>query len=109
MTTTTAADVRTRIDLFLSQCGLSQRGASGLRWNQSLREDDEARAALDRLLGEELTPARAVQIALVITCGAAMPVLSQASRSFAPSPPRNAFWPWFARSRNCTYSQLVGW
>ena len=26
--TTTAADVRTRIDLFLSQCGLAQRGAS---------------------------------------------------------------------------------
>ena len=28
MTTTTTADVRTRIDLFLSQCGLAQRGAS---------------------------------------------------------------------------------
>jgi aminoglycoside/choline kinase family phosphotransferase len=28
MTTTTTSDVRTRIDLFLSQCGLAQRGAS---------------------------------------------------------------------------------
>jgi aminoglycoside/choline kinase family phosphotransferase len=28
MTTTTMSDVRTRIDLFLSQCGLAQRGAS---------------------------------------------------------------------------------
>ena len=44
---------------------LHQRGAGGLRWNQSLREDDDARAALDRILAEELTPARAVQIALV--------------------------------------------
>ena len=44
---------------------LDDRGARGLRWNQSLREDDDARRALDALLDEELTPARAVQIALV--------------------------------------------
>ncbi len=44
---------------------LDERGARSLRWNQSLREDDEARRALDRILEQELTPVRAVEIALV--------------------------------------------
>ena len=44
---------------------LDERGVGSLRWNQSRREDDEARQVIDQLLSEELTPARAVQIALV--------------------------------------------
>ena len=44
---------------------LDERGAGSLRWNQSRKEDDDAHHAIDQLLAEELTPARAVQIALV--------------------------------------------
>jgi hypothetical protein len=47
-------------------------------------------------------------VAEAITSGCAMPVFSQASSIFAPSSPRWAFAPVFARYRNWTYSQLVG-
>ncbi len=38
-----------------------------------------------------------------------MPVFSHASSRLSPSLARNAFDLLFARCRNCTYSQLVGW
>lgn len=43
---------------------LNERGVSKLRWNQTLKEDDDAGRALDRLLEAELTPTSAVEIAL---------------------------------------------
>ena len=39
---------------------LEERGAPRLRWNQSLKEDEEAGRALDRILLHELTPAGAI-------------------------------------------------
>lgn len=44
---------------------LSARGAPQLRWNQILEEDVAAGHAIDLLLAAELTPASAVEIALV--------------------------------------------
>ena len=49
-----------------------------------------------------------VQVVLAITCGSAIPVLSQASSRFAPSSARKVLVRLLARCKNCMYSQLVG-
>ncbi|MEO6952663.1 MAG: TolC family protein [Polyangia bacterium] len=43
---------------------LQDRGLSALRWNQSRKEEDDTRQLLDRILADELTAARAVEVAL---------------------------------------------
>ncbi len=48
------------VDRLLHDCGLA-----ALRWNQSRKEDEDARHELERILSAPLSPARAVEVALV--------------------------------------------